>query len=148
MALVEITWHPDRHRLRQFGAAAAAVLTALGALALWRERLLEVDLGPSAAEKVAVALWLLAATCAVLAAAVPMVLRPAYVGLSLVAAPVGVVVSCVVLAVIYFGVMMPIGLVLRLTGRDPLGRRFDPQAASYWVRRKGTTDVRRYFRQF
>jgi hypothetical protein len=53
-----------------------------------------------------------------------------------------------VLAMVYYGIFTPIGLGLRLMGRDPLRRRFDPQARSYWVDRRAPADVKRYFRQF
>ena len=45
------------------------------------------------------------------------------------------VVHPVVLAVIYFGVVTPTGLVLRALGKDPLRRRREPDAATYWIRR-------------
>lgn len=45
------------------------------------------------------------------------------------------VVHPVVLAVIYFGVVTPTGLVLRALGNDPLRRRREPDAETYWIRR-------------
>ena len=45
------------------------------------------------------------------------------------------VVHPAVLAVIYFGVVTPTGLVLRALGNDPLRRRREPDAATYWIRR-------------
>ena len=41
----------------------------------------------------------------------------------------------IVLAVIYFAVVTPTGLVMRALGKDPLRLRFDPDAASYWILR-------------
>lgn len=41
----------------------------------------------------------------------------------------------VVLAAIYFGVVTPIGLLMRAFGKDPLALRFDPEAPSYWIHR-------------
>ena len=52
------------------------------------------------------------------------------------------------MAVLFYGVFTPIGLFFRLIGRDPLHRRFQPEADTYWVARRPATDVRRYFRQF
>jgi hypothetical protein len=43
------------------------------------------------------------------------------------------VVNPVVLALIYAVVIVPVGFLMRLTGRDPLRRKFDAGAASYWV---------------
>jgi Saxitoxin biosynthesis operon protein SxtJ len=46
------------------------------------------------------------------------------------------VVNPVVLGLIYIAGIMPIGLLMRLSGRDPLSLRFDQQAESYWVVRE------------
>lgn len=46
------------------------------------------------------------------------------------------VVNPVVLGVIYLATIVPIGLLMRLTGRDLLSLKFDRQAASYWVVRE------------
>jgi hypothetical protein len=46
------------------------------------------------------------------------------------------VVNPVVLGVIYLTTIVPIGSLLRLMGRDLLDRKFDRQAASYWVMRE------------
>ena len=45
------------------------------------------------------------------------------------------IVSPVVLAVLFYAVVTPTGLVMRLLGKDPLRLRFDRQAESYWIRR-------------
>ena len=62
--------------------------------------------------------------------------------------PVGWAISHVLLALVYFGVITPIGLGLRLLGRDLLGRRADPNATTYWQERSPRRDPRRYMRQF
>jgi hypothetical protein len=63
-------------------------------------------------------------------------------------APIGWLVSRVVLAIVYFLVITPIGLIRRLRGHDPLALRADPTASSYWVARQDRTDPASYFRQF
>ena len=45
-------------------------------------------------------------------------------------------VSPVILAVIYFAVVTPTGLIMRALGKDPLRLRADPTAASYWLHRE------------
>jgi len=57
-------------------------------------------------------------------------------------------VSHLVMAIIFYGVLTPIGLAMRLGGRDPLHRKFDRAAGSYWVDRRRPADVKRYFKQF
>jgi len=45
-------------------------------------------------------------------------------------------------------VFTPIGLTMRLFGWDPLERRFDPNASTYWVEHKPPASPSRYFQQF
>jgi Saxitoxin biosynthesis operon protein SxtJ len=79
--------------------------------------------------------------------------RPAWMRLVMLAwmwaaFPIGWIVSHVLVAVVYYLVVTPVGLAMRALGRDPLSRRFDPAAESYWVPRRQEADRRRYFRQF
>jgi hypothetical protein len=37
---------------------------------------------------------------------------------------------------IFFLTVLPTGLILRLLGKDPMRRKFDTQAASYWILRE------------
>jgi hypothetical protein len=45
-------------------------------------------------------------------------------------------VNPIVLGLIYGLAMVPIGLLMRATGSDPLSLKLDPQAASYWIVRE------------
>jgi hypothetical protein len=45
------------------------------------------------------------------------------------------IVSPIVLGVIFYLVVMPIGLAMRLLGKSPLPLRFDRNATSYWITR-------------
>ena len=42
------------------------------------------------------------------------------------------IVSPIALGVVYYGVMTPIGLLMKAAGKDPLQLRRDPAAVSYW----------------
>lgn len=53
----------------------------------------------------------------------------------LVAGTFQMIVTLLLLAV-YVVVFVPGGLLLRLAGRDPLTRTWEPKAASYWLSRK------------
>lgn len=48
----------------------------------------------------------------------------------------GRVVGPVALGVLFYGVVAPLGVVMRLTGKDPLRLKLDPGADSYWIPRK------------
>ena len=74
--------------------------------------------------------------------------RPLFVGLSLLAYPIGFVLSHVILAALFFLLIAPIALLFRLRGRDLMQRRYDPGAPSYWAAARPTPPPSRYFRQF
>ena len=85
----------------------------------------------------AVVAWPFAASGAFIAAALfrPALLGPfnrAWFRLGLLLSRI---VSPVVLAVLFYAVVTPTGLVMRLMGKDPLRLHFDRQAESYWIRR-------------
>jgi Saxitoxin biosynthesis operon protein SxtJ len=48
----------------------------------------------------------------------------------------GKLVSPVALGVLFYGVLSPIGVVMRIAGKDPLRLKRDPGAASYWIPRR------------
>jgi hypothetical protein len=80
--------------------------------------------------------------------AIPVVIRPVYLAMTIASFPIGWVVSHVLMAFIFYFVVTPVGLIMRLTGRDPLERHFDRSAATYWKPRRIDSDSSRYFRQF
>jgi hypothetical protein len=45
--------------------------------------------------------------------------------------------SPIVMAILFFAVVTPLGLIIRLAGRDPLRQHLDRNAASYWLARGG-----------
>ena len=77
----------------------------------------------------------------------PQTLRPLFIGLSLITIPIGAVVGELALLLIFFGLFLPLGLVFRLMGRDPLERTLDRSAATYWRRKKQPDSAARYYRQ-
>ena len=46
------------------------------------------------------------------------------------------VVNSIILALLFFLVVTPTGLVMRLLGKDSLRLRFQPEAKSYWIARQ------------
>jgi len=139
MSIVEINRDPSRKQLNQFGFIWLGFLTFFGAIAFFK-------FGNSA---LAFVLWVLALVVPIIGWLIPAFMRFVFLGMSYLAWPIGFVVSHVILALVYYLVFTPIGLVMRIFGYDPMGRAFDPEAASYWVRREEIgTDPQRYFRQF
>jgi hypothetical protein len=71
-----------------------------------------------------------------------------YVTLTIVALPIGFVLSQVLMALIYYLVITPIGLVFRAIGRDAMGRKLDAKCASYWHDRGPARKPSTYFRLY
>lgn len=145
--LVHLNLRPDPRQLRQFGLVALVAFGVIGGAILWRGGLFGLDFG-AAARPVAYVLWGAGAGSALFSLVFPAANRPLYVTLAVFAFPIGFVVSHVVLAFLFFGILTPVALVFRLVGRDPLARRFEPERESYWVDLPEVTDAESYFRQF
>jgi hypothetical protein len=52
------------------------------------------------------------------------------------------------LALMFYGIITPIALFFRITGRDALSRRPAPSRASFWNPKRTPADMRSYFRQY
>jgi len=129
---------PSTSDLKWFGVILLLVFAAVGGVIGWR---LDSTLFAQAAAGTGVAL-----------AAIYYGIRPLRLPMFLfwtaATAPIGRAVSVLLLAITYYGVVTPIGLLMRLLGRDRLKRRFDGATGSYWIERDpGPVDPRRYFRQ-
>ena len=77
--------------------------------------------------------WAFGALVSVWSLAAPASLRPFYRGWMRFGLLLNAVMSRLVLGVVFYVVVLPIGLVLRLRGHDPMARRLDPDASSYRV---------------
>ena len=145
--LVELNLRPDEETLRQFGWIALAGFGFL-ALIAWFE-LLIFGFGLGAARGlVSGGFAILAVLAAFFSLVFPRANWPIYVGLSLVAFPIGWVVSNLVLGALFYGLITPVGLIFKLIRRDPLNRRFEPEATSYWQESQGDRPLETYFKQF
>ena len=78
----------------------------------------------------------------------PRALLPFYLGLLIVAYPLGLIVREIFLLLIFFGVFLPIGMVFRLMRRDALHRAFEKNRESYWEIKKKPEDAASYYRQW
>ena len=75
-------------------------------------------------------------------------IKPVYIGMMLLAWPIGMVVSTVLLGAIYYLMFTPVGLLFRLMGRDLLHREIDKNAASYWTVRTTQRTPASYMRLY
>jgi hypothetical protein len=125
--MLKLDFNPPVHVLTQFGYIAVAGFTLIGAIATQKFG------APPAVGYVCLALAAFSGFCAAFEAT--RFIRPLFVALMIIAFPIGMVVSLVLLGTIYYGMFTPVGVVFRIMGKDPLERRVDRSAKSYWIRR-------------
>jgi hypothetical protein len=136
MPLVEVNWRPERKQLTLFrwGALAASVLVfALGKGISLPWSVLVLGLG--------LAIWGSGFLSLRLT-------RVFYVALTAATLPIGIGVSLLLLTICYFGLITPIALIFRVSGRDVLHRRFEPGALTYWQPHPPVERESRYFEQY
>jgi hypothetical protein len=134
----DIPRNPSTKQLRTFAAMLALfliVLQAWYARTLWEQPIL----------------WLLceiATWFAIAGVFWPRLMRRLFVGWLILVFPLGWTVSHVLLAVLFYGVFTPLGLVFRLFRRDPLALRRAREVSSYWQAKPSPEGLASYFRQF
>lgn len=138
MPLVEFNTRPTNDQLRRFASIGLSLVLLLAAAVSWRG-------GSSNATFACLACAILAI---VLGRTRPEWFRPLYIAALALSYPVAWLLAYLLLAAVYYLLITPIGLVMRLVRRDPLARCFDLEAQSYWVARSESTDRNRYFRQY
>lgn len=133
--LVEMNWSPSARQLRQFGCACLFALPLLGWIWSGNPQII---------------VWLLGvgAGLALTGFLLPKALKPVFVGLMLLALPIGMVVTECLLLLIYFGLFLPIGLCFKIAKRDALKRSFEKSRKSYWEEKKMPKEAISYYRQW
>jgi hypothetical protein len=132
----DIQFSPSDRTLRQFAGLFLLVFGGLAAIeAIVRHR-----------PQLAVVYAVLALVVGSVGLVAPRAVRFVYIGWSVVAFPIGWLVSTVVLGVLFYGVFTPIGLAFRAAGRDVLARR-RTDVDSYWRPKMAAQSSREYFRQ-
>ena len=122
--------------LRRFGFTVGFVILFLGFVLLWRHR------GTA---------WPLISIGTVLvltAGFVPLRLKWIHALWMIVSLALGWIVTRVILTIVFFSVLTPIGLLQRLFGKRAIGVAFRADAASYWERRASPPMSEDYEKQF
>ncbi len=137
MTFADIPFLPTTRVLRQF---AASWLVFLSIFAAWQW--FHVHNHRAAA-------WLAVAALSVgaLGLRFPQSVRYLFVFLMILAFPIGYTVSTLLLGTIFYLVLTPLSLIMRILGRDPL-QRTNSQTASFWIPMEETPELSRYFRQY
>jgi hypothetical protein len=80
--------------------------------------------------------------------ALPQIALPFYCFWFFISCCIATVVSNLLLVIFFYLILTPVGLLMRLIGRQPVQRAPDKQAATYWRDVDQVQDNRRYFSQF
>jgi hypothetical protein len=113
-------------KLREFGLVVGGVLCAVGGLLFWRGRWnFPYFLVPG--------IFLV-----ITGAVIPSILKPVQKAWMTLAILMGWVMTRVLLSVLFYLAVTPIGLIMRLMGKDLLDQRLEPKRQSYWKIRPQT----------
>lgn len=134
MALTDINWRPTGRQLRQFGWICLVAFPFIGWI--W-----------GGSTNTILVLALIGLVVAGLGMAAPEAIKPLFLALTLVATPIGIVLGELAMLLIYFGILLPLGMVFRVMKRDVLQLRFDRKSTTYWRPKKQPTNVASYYRQ-
>lgn len=127
----------SKSELRKFGLTVGTAFAVFGAISWWRGH----ELPPRI-------LWTLAGLLIVPGLIAPAILGPVQRGWMAFATVLGHINTRIILTVLYYLVMTPVGVIMRLF-RDPLDRSLKDTRDSQWIRReREPVDVARYERQF
>ena len=135
MKLIQANWNPAPRQLRQFAATCLIVAPLLGWL--W-----------GAPSDVLFGLVAAGLIVGLVGFAVPVSVKPLYLALMAVTAPIGMILGELAMLTIYFGLFLPMGLVFRLSRRDALQLKLDRSRSSYWQPKPQPTHITSYYRQF
>ncbi|MBI1315115.1 hypothetical protein GC176_27810 [bacterium] len=134
MVFVEINRNPPQRDLRIF----SGLLIVFSGLIAWR------------LESVSAAQLVLGigVTLGLIGLAAPRLIRPVFVGWMIAVRPIAFVVSTTILAAVFYLLVWPLGVLMRLKHRDALRLKIDRSTPTYWLPRQTQRDPRRYFRQY
>lgn len=109
-----------KNQLREFGLTIGIILVILGAIALWRGKPVYLHLLVAAGIFIGFGLGF------------PKPLKPIHKIWMSFSIIIGFFVSRLILSVLFYAVLTPIGLIMRIFGKDILDQRIDKNKHSYW----------------
>ena len=126
-------------QLRQFGLMVGGVLILIG---LWK-------LYQGKHETARLILWLVGGLLVITGSIVPTLLTPVYWIWMKLAHLLGWVNTRLLLGIIFFVIITPMAIVMKVFGRDALNRKVDKDVDSYWIPRPPIESVKEHCeRQF
>jgi len=136
--MIDLKHIPTRAELKYFGLIFAGFFGLVGAFIGWRFE----------AWTVARVMWVIGGAVGVIYYLLPAAQPWIYRGWIYLTFPISWVMSHLILGAVYYLILTPIGLIMRMLGHDPMRRKIDRGAATYWIERKPSADASRYFKQY
>lgn len=129
---------PTTRQLREFAIIGTVILTGC---ALWQA--IHNLRAPATTLYAASALLL-----GLIGIGKPRWLSPIFATWLYVTSPIAWLTSAVLLAIVFYGIVTPLGVLLRVFGREALDRRFRTAQDTYWHEKPVSTEMGHYFQQF
>lgn len=118
-------------KIRKTGLIAPVILSVIGTLHLWRGH-----------SKVSIALYTLALIIFIMTMFFPAAFKKT-------TNAIGTFITNIMLSIVFFLVITPFGLIMRLFRKDPLDKKIEKDKDSYWIKREeASEDVSSYEKQF
>ena len=115
----------DNAGLRKFGLTTGAIVVGLFAFFFpWIFDIAAMPVWP----------WVVAGLLWVPALFIPGVLRPVYSIWMKIGGVIGWINTRIILGVLFYVLVLPMGLIMRLIGKDPMARKVDNSTSSYRVK--------------
>ena len=114
----------DNKGLRKFGLTTGAIIVLLFVLFFpWVFDAASLPMWP----------WVVAGILWVPALVMPGLLRPIYTTWMKIGHGLGWINTRIILGVLFYVMILPMGLIMRLFGKDPMSRKWDESASSYRI---------------
>jgi hypothetical protein len=127
----------DKSDWKKFGITMGVILTIIGFFLLWKRN-----------NNYNYILFL-AAAFFITGLILPSVLKPVYKVWMAIAVVMNFIMTKVIMAIIFYLIVTPVGLIASLTGKEFLDMKIDKSAKSYWIVKEKTQKVKAdYEKQF
>ena len=140
----EVNWKPDIQERKKFALSLIIGFPCIALVFLLVGFLREPHV------ITALPLWLggVGLSAGVIFWLLPQISKPFYLVWYSLACFMGLVIGNLIFSLVYYLVLTPIGLAMRMLGRDPLQKGFDRSAATYWKAVPENIESNQYYRQF
>ncbi len=136
--LAKINWQPNKTDLKKFGLTLIIGFALIGALVGWKK-----------SWEAAYWIWAVSGSIGLLALFLPPFSRPFYLLWMGLAFVMGSVVSFLILVLIFYFLLTPVGIFMRIWGRDPLRlKKTSFSGGTYWQKHPENFEKEYYKRLF